>query len=197
MEYTEDDDYEGEAQQPQPYLDHAKVLEELATARFSMPPAVIIAFRAAAKKGAERLLDLVEDDAKFSKLRPQDQFKLIEMIFDRAYGRSETASTSALTAMKTGQNGNSTSHQSQLEAIHKRHVETQRKQLAVTGRRLAGRDDTASQGGEGSVTGGLAIDRLYPELSGQSPRRNSPVTGAPNAGGARRGDVVPITNRRA
>lgn len=91
-------------------------MEELSRKRFSMPPAVIAAFRQAAMKGAARLLNLVEDDAQFSKLRVQDQLRVLELIFDRAYGKTETASSHAVAEVKTSPVRRS-GHSDQLDAI--------------------------------------------------------------------------------
>lgn len=96
-------------------------LEAVARERFAMPPEVIAAFRQAAMVSAQHLLNVVSDKETFSKLKTQDQLKVLEMVFDRAYGKSETASTSLTALHKTGQlDSGSDSHASQLSAIEKR-----------------------------------------------------------------------------
>lgn len=98
-------------------------MEELARKRFSMQPAVIAAFRQAAAKGAQRLLELVDDDEKFDKLRTREKVEILNMIFDRAYGRSETASSYDLANFKTGELSSSRSkstHAAQLSALEAR-----------------------------------------------------------------------------
>ena len=101
------------------HFDIDGAMEELARKRFSMPPPVVAAFRQAAMKGAARLLDLVQNDEKFEKLRTSDQLKVLEMIFDRAYGKAETASMSAMTNAKLGLEKDS-DHSDQLEKINQR-----------------------------------------------------------------------------
>ena len=95
-------------------------LDEAARQRFAMPPAVIAAFRQAAMKSAAHLLKMVEDEKEFNKLSTNDKLKVMEMIFERAYGRAETASTSMMTMHKTGQLDADGGHGKQLKAIEDR-----------------------------------------------------------------------------
>ena len=97
------------------HFDVDGAMEQLAQKRFAMPPAVIAAFRQAAMKSAFHLLNMVESDG-FHKLRIQDQMRVMEMIFDRAYGKSETLSSAAVAEAKTGATQND-SHTAQLDAI--------------------------------------------------------------------------------
>lgn len=101
------------------HFDVDATLEAVAKERFAMPPPVIAAFRQAAMGGAGHLLNLINDKENFSKLKVQDQLRVLEMVFDRAYGKSETASTSMTALHKTGQ-GNSSDHGKQLDQMEQR-----------------------------------------------------------------------------
>lgn len=52
----------------------------------SIPPIVWEILQEAGDVASQRLLDLISDDVKFSRLSTKDQIKLIEMAFNRAYG---------------------------------------------------------------------------------------------------------------
>ena len=97
-------------------------MDELIRKRYSMPPHVIAALKQAGQLAAMRLLQLVGDDKKFDKLRPTDQLKVMEMIFDRAYGKSESASSNELASLRIGDanGGDKSDHAKQLEAIEAR-----------------------------------------------------------------------------
>lgn len=118
------------------HFDVDATLDALATERFSMPPAVIAAFRQAAMKGAAKLLTMIESDG-FDKLKTQDQLKILEMTFDRAYGKSETASSSLATLHKTGQLETSTGHGDALDQIEARAKSRDRKFPELTKARVA------------------------------------------------------------
>jgi len=102
------------------HFDVDATLEAVTRERFAMPPAVIAAFRQSAMKSVGHLLTLVEDTKRFEKLKITDQLKIMEMVFDRAYGRSETASTSMTALHKTGQLEVGSNHGKQLETIEQR-----------------------------------------------------------------------------
>ena len=102
------------------HFDVDATLDTVTRERFAMPPAVIAAFRQSAMKSVGHLLPLVEDRDKFSELKISDQLKVMEMVFDRAYGRSETASSSMTALHKTGQLETTGNHGKQLDAIEKR-----------------------------------------------------------------------------
>jgi hypothetical protein len=87
--------------------------------RFSMPLVVVAALRQAGKKVTLRLLEMVQDDAQFDKMTPAEKMKLAELVLDRAYGRTETASSSMKTAHQTGQT-TASDHGRQLEEIEAR-----------------------------------------------------------------------------
>lgn len=160
-------------------------MDDLVQARFSMPPAVIAAFRQAASKSAARLLDMVNDDAKFDKLRTVDKLKVMEMIFDRAYGKSETASTAALAAFRTGQDDGSDKrdHAAQLDAISQRAMEKARSRRPA----LTKGDDFLSL---------PRSEHFFPELGGKR-SRGSAQDNAAKSDRPVTGDVVPIRRQRA
>lgn len=181
------------------HFDASAEAEKLLNARFAMQPVVVAAFRQAAQLAAARLLSIMSDDSKFNKLSPKDQAKFMELIFDRAYGKSETASTSTLTDLKTGQGANHADHGNELRAIEARAMERARRNGPA---RIA--SDKPADGAEGEGDGGLmggaagsafvGEDVLYPELElsqrakGQA-QRNRSVTD--------RGEVVPIRRGRS
>lgn len=102
------------------HFDVDEAMEALSRQRFAMPPVAIAAFRQAALKGSIKLLKLVEG-ADFDNMSTKDKLAVLEMIFDRAYGKAETASTSAMTAHKTGEGVKDTSdHGKQLDTINAR-----------------------------------------------------------------------------
>ena len=103
------------------HFDVDGAMEALARQRYAMPPVAIAAFRQAALKGSIKLLKLVESDA-FDNLSTRDKLAVLEMVFDRAFGKAETASTSAITAHKTGADADNgkTEHGKQLAAIEAR-----------------------------------------------------------------------------
>lgn len=168
-------------------------LEELSRKRFAMPPVVIAALRQAALKGTHRLLQMIEDDAIFGKMRPQDQLRVIELVMDRAYGKAETASSSALTHAKadalTGNAGKKNDHTAQLEAIAARAA--RRKQMSV------------EQMIEGSVTSTVSGDPsdvagdLFPELNKRDDKAAALVDQARDAKAAARANVVALSHRRS
>lgn len=131
-------------------------MEELSRKRFSMPPAVVAAFRQAAMKGATRLLNLVEDDAQFSKLRVQDQVRVLELIFDRAYGKTETASSHAAAEGKTNPTKRS-DHSDQLDAIAARAASRSRSKSSAE-------DEEANPS-----SAALGSAQIFPELRRRSP----------------------------
>lgn len=90
-----------EALTGKPVLD--QMIEEVQRRRFAMQPEAVVAFRQAAAIAVRRLLDLVKDDAKFNRMSTKDKLKVLDMIFDRAYGKSETASMASMTEFRTGQ----------------------------------------------------------------------------------------------
>lgn len=103
-------------------------MDELVRRRFAMSPVAIAAFRQAAAIGVKRLLFMVADDATFNKMSTSDKLKTLEMVFDRAYGKTETASTSELTNFRTGQGkDDGKDHAQQLDAIHQRMMQQQTK----------------------------------------------------------------------
>lgn len=165
-------------------------LDKLAQERFSMPPAVIAAFRQAAQLSAMRLLTMVSDDAKFDKLSMNAKLKIMDMIFDRAYGKNETASSAQLAAHKTGalDSPDKGKHAEQLDAIADRAAKVAARRPAKL-RGPQGVGDSFDDGGSGSV---MSLPHgVYPELSGKRSRgsaqavsRNSPDT------------VVNLTERR-
>ena len=71
--------------------------------RFAMPPVVIAAFRQTAQKGLLKILKLVESD-KFEKLKVVDQLAVMSLVLDRAYGKSETATSSMMGMINSGYN---------------------------------------------------------------------------------------------
>lgn len=110
-------------------FDVDEAMEQVMRKRFAMQPAAVAAFRQAAAIGVKRLLSLVADDAKFDKLSTSDKLKVLEMIFDRAYGKTETASMSDMTNYRTGQDsekGNKERHSTQLSEIADRMKQNRR-----------------------------------------------------------------------
>ena len=102
------------------HFDVDEAMEALSRQRYAMPPVAIAAFRQAALKGSIKLLKLVEGED-FDKMTTRDKLAVLEMIFDRAYGKAETASTSAITAHKTGEGtAKNSDHGKQLAAIEAR-----------------------------------------------------------------------------
>lgn len=110
----------------QQHFDIDATMDALATERFSMPPVVIAAFRQAAMKGAQKLNEMISSD-KFDGLKTQDQLKILEMAFERAYGKSETASSSLQTLHKTGQLSSDNDHGKALDQIEARAKSKDRK----------------------------------------------------------------------
>ena len=102
------------------HFDVDATMEAVTRERFAMPPAVIAAFRQAAMKSAAHLLKLVEDEKAFGKLKINDQLKVMELIFERAYGRAETATSSMMGMHKTGQLDSTGDHSRQLKTIEER-----------------------------------------------------------------------------
>ena len=169
-------------------FDVDEALEELTKARFSMPPAVIAAFRQAAQLSAMKLLNMIADE-KFDKLSVANKLKIMDMIFDRAYGKSETASSASLAAHKTGEldNKDKGKHAEQLDKIAERAaaVAHRRQPAKLAQRRGAG--DSFDDGGDGSLT---ALPRpMFPELSGKRSRGSAQET-------ARAERVVSLNDRR-
>lgn len=111
-------------------------LEELSRKRFSMQPVAIAAFRQAAAKCAQRLLNLVDDDAKFGKLKVREQIEIMNLIFDRAYGRTETASAADLASLKTDPAANSSAaaHGQQLREMEARLLQKAQVTSSASGR---------------------------------------------------------------
>lgn len=99
------------------HFDVDATMDELVQKRFSMPPAVVAMFRQAATLGALRLLNLVNDEDAFNKLRAADKVRILELIFDRAYGKSETASNHDLTQVKVGGGDKRSAHSDALDKI--------------------------------------------------------------------------------
>lgn len=108
------------------HFDVEASLEAAVNERFAMPAPVIAAFRQAAMQTAQHLLNTVSSPD-FSKLPIKDQIKVMELVFDRAYGKSETASSSMLALSKTGQLDSNGDHGKQLEEISARMDRTDRK----------------------------------------------------------------------
>lgn len=105
-------------------------LEELAKRRYAMPPVVIAALRQAGNKATARLLKMVEDDSIFDKLAPKDQLRLIEVVMDRAYGKSETAAGHDLTqARLNGDPSKNSDHAKQLDELKKREARISNSQV--------------------------------------------------------------------
>lgn len=126
-------------------MDNFNIDEELENAfnqRFAMPPIAIAAFRQAALKGAVKLMQMVESEA-FDKMPTKDKIDILNLIFDRAYGKSETASNSAITAMKTGQGQNNSDHGKQLTAISERMAKRQRALPELAAKAVTTAADTA------------------------------------------------------
>lgn len=99
------------------HFDVDATMDELVQKRFSMPPAVVATFRQAAAVGALRLLNLVSDEQAFNGLRAADKVRVLELIFDRAYGKSETASNHDLTQVKVGGGDKRSAHSDALDKI--------------------------------------------------------------------------------
>lgn len=166
------------------HFDVSEELDKLAAQRFAMPPAVVAAFKQAAQVATMRLLTMVSDEATFNKLSTNSKLKVMDMIFDRAYGKNETASASQLANHRTGAEGSTDKgkHAQQLDAIAERaaaqaSLSTRRHPARLRG--PAGPGDSFDDGGDGSLTS--LPHGVYPELSGKRSRgaaqRNSPVTG--------------------
>lgn len=173
------------------HFDVDKALDDLAKARFSMPPVVVAAFRQAAQISAMKLLTMVADP-RFDKLSVNAKLKIMDMIFDRAYGKSETASTAALAEHKTGggEQRDKGKHAEQLDAIAARAVSAStRRQPAKLS---SPRGDSFDDGGDGSLT--AMPHHVYPELAGKRSRGS-----AQNVARAEGSDasVVPINSRRS
>lgn len=176
------------------HFDVDKALEDLAKARFSMPPVVVAAFRQAAQISAMKLLTMVADP-KFDKLSVAARLKIMDMIFDRAYGKSETASTAALAEHKTGggEQRDKGKHAEQLDAIASRaaSVSTRRQPDKLS----SPRGDSFDDGGDGSLT---SMPRpVYPELAGKRSRGSAQAVARGGAGNDSSGNrVVPLNSRR-
>jgi hypothetical protein len=165
------------------HFDVDSTLEAVARERFAMPTPVIAAFRQAAMKGVSHLLTMVEDKDTFQKLKPQDQLKVLELIFDRAYGKSETASTSMVAMHKTG-SVKSNDHGKQLDVIEQRMIDRKRqfpelKQARSASPRTVGAasksgDDDSSPDLRGGGEGNSSLPAVA--ASHSSPRRNRPIT---------------------
>lgn len=174
------------------HFDVDKALEDLAKARFSMPPVVVAAFRQAAQISAMKLLTMVADP-KFDKLSVNAKLRIMDMIFDRAYGKSETASTAALAEHKTGggEQRDKGKHAEQLDAIAARATaaSSTRRQPAKLS---SPRGDSFDDGGDGSLT---SMPRpVYPELAGKRSRGSAQGVAREERGES---SVVPITSRRS
>ena len=165
-------------------FDVDEALEKLAAQRFSMPPHVVAAFKQAGALAVAKLLKMMQRED-FDKLPIKDQMLVFNLIFDRAYGKSETASTSELTNHKIGaaSTERSQDHRSQLDAIEQRAkalADQRIKSGSSVGRQAltgpsAGDGVPTSEGGSGS--GGAARGSMFPELAKQSRARNTSVTG--------------------
>jgi len=70
----------------------ADMLSQMMAARFHMSPSTVRAMKALAATLLESLTDYVATD-KFHELATKDKINLCEMIFDRAFGKPEAAST--------------------------------------------------------------------------------------------------------
>ena len=152
-------------------FDVDEALDKLAHERFSMPPAVIAAFRQAAQVSALRLLSLVSDEEKFNRMSTNSKLKVMDMIFDRAYGKSETASTAAVAAYKTGQGDSADKgkHADQLDKIAERAaLMAAKRQPARLEGAARSKGDSFDDGGTGSL---MSMPHgIYPELSGRRSR---------------------------
>lgn len=103
-------------------------LEELAKKRYAMPPVVVAALRQAGLHATKRLLNMVSDEDAFEALSAKDQLRLIELIMDRAYGRSETASGNDAAVAKLGENtGRTSDHAQQLDQLRERELKARRR----------------------------------------------------------------------
>ena len=69
--------------------------------RYAMPAVVVAALRQAGKHAVMKLLTMIESD-KFDKLPIDKQLQIINLALDRAYGRSETASSSLSVIQRAG-----------------------------------------------------------------------------------------------
>lgn len=88
--------------------------------RYAMPAVVVAAMKQAGKHIAIKLLKLVEDD-KFDDLPVSTQLRLAEFIFDRAFGKAESAAVSiALSHKINPQVHQSSDSSTRLRAIEQR-----------------------------------------------------------------------------
>lgn len=134
------------------HYDLDATMEAVARERFAMPPEVIAAFRQAAMQGAKHLLNLVSTPEQFQKLSAADQLKVLNMIFDRAYGNTETASSSMATLHKTGQLKSDTDHGRQLSQIEERMKQHDRRFPEMKKAQSARKRSLASSSRNSSVT---------------------------------------------
>ncbi len=151
-------------------FDVDSTLEAVAKERFAMQPPVIAAFRQAAMKGASRLLNLVNNNEAFDKLKPQEQLKVLEMVFDRAYGKSETASSSMTAMHKTG-NATGGDHGKQLDQMEERMTRRNKNYPELNKARQARRQQMSEGASPASDDSGGG-DILPPNR----PQSNSPIT---------------------
>lgn len=170
------------------HFDVDEEMEKLAKERFSMPPAVIAAFRQAAQLSAMRLLTMVSDEKQFDRLSMNAKLKVMDMIFDRAYGKNETASSAQLAAHKTGalDDPNKGKHAEQLDAIAERAAKVAQRRTPA---KLRGPGDSFDDGGDGGV---MSLPHgVYPELSGKRSRGSAQSVSRNSAD-----TVVSLTERR-
>jgi len=91
--------------------------------RYAMPAVVVAALKQSGKRLAVKLMTLIESDD-FDRLPIDTQLKITEFVFDRAFGKSESASSSLALQHRirkdTGEIGDSISNSKRLKELDNR-----------------------------------------------------------------------------
>lgn len=159
----------------------APSLAEALRERYAMPDVVNAALQRAGAIAAKRLLDLMENDAKFESLTPSKQVAIIERVLDRVYGKSDSFATAALVATRAeAPRGSDKSHlTSEIDNLADKLNEHETSQQAHRNSRSLRGPRSPQEREEGSRTAGSeGAGRLTPasgEDKSAEPRRPRPL----------------------
>ena len=147
-------------------IDPDSIITAAMAERYAMPAVVVAAMKQAGKHISIKLLQLVESD-KFDSLPISTQIKLAEFIFDRAFGKAESAAVSiALNHKINPQITQSSDASTRLRAIEQRRQFPEMRKTRSASR--------ASQDGGSSDPDGASSDRVPLGDSAHGGGRRSP-----------------------
>ena len=92
------------------FLDPDALMHAAMQERYAVPAVVVAALKQSGKKVAIKMMKLIESD-RFDKLPIQTQLNIAEFVFDRAFGKAESASVSMALNHKISNNGGNPEHE--------------------------------------------------------------------------------------